>query len=106
LLGGAVGWLTGVGALAIPGLGPFVAAGPIMTALSGAAVGAAVGGIAGALAGLGMPEYEAKRHQGKLEDGNALIAVHTDDGAQRARAREIFQRAGAGDISAMAESPV
>src|SRR5437764_5262043 len=73
VLGGALGWLAGVGALAIPGVGPFIAAGPIMAALSGAAIGAAACGIAGALVGLGIPEYEAKRHEGKIKEGNILI---------------------------------
>src|SRR6266853_3450948 len=80
VLGGALGWMVGIGALAIPGLGPFIAAGPIMAALSGAAVGAAAGGLAGALVGLGIPEYEAKRYEGKIKEGNILISGHTDDG--------------------------
>src|SRR5688572_13780756 len=78
ILGGAVGWLAGIGALAIPGIGPFVAAGPLMAALSGAAVGAAIGGIAGALVGMGIPEYEAKRYEGKVREGNILISVHAE----------------------------
>ncbi|MEO6145851.1 MAG: hypothetical protein ABIT70_02135, partial [Sulfuriferula sp.] len=77
LAGGALGLLAGIGALAIPGVGPFIAAGPIMAALSGAAVGAAIGGIGGALVGLGMPEYEAKQYEEKVKDGNILISVHT-----------------------------
>ena len=76
VLGGAFGWLVGIGALAIPGLGPFIAAGPIMAALSGAAAGAALGGVTGALIGLGIPEYEAKRYEGKIKEGNMLISVH------------------------------
>src|SRR5437667_3050123 len=79
VLGGALGWLAGIGALTIPGLGPFIAAGPIMAALSGAAVGAAVGGISGALIGFGIPELEAKQFEGKLRQGNILISVHTED---------------------------
>src|SRR5580658_8695939 len=78
ILGGAFGWLVGIGALAIPGVGPFIAAGPIMAALGGAAVGGAVGGIAGALIGMGIPEYEAKRYEGKVRSGNILISVHTE----------------------------
>src|SRR6202012_6063808 len=78
VLGGALGWLVGIGALAIPGVGPFIAAGPIMAALGGAAIGGAVGGIAGALIGLGTPEYEAKRYEGKIKSGNVLISVHTE----------------------------
>src|ERR1700694_1964291 len=79
VLGGALGWMVGIGALAIPGLGPFIAAGPIMAALAGAAAGAAVGGLTGALIGMGIPEYEAKRYEGKVKDGNILMSVHTDD---------------------------
>src|SRR6185437_5390857 len=76
VLGGALGWLAGIGALAIPGVGPFIAAGPIMAALSGAAVGGAVGGITGALIGMGIPELEAKRYEGKIKQGNILLSVH------------------------------
>jgi hypothetical protein len=106
VLGGAVGWLVGIGALAIPGLGPFIAAGPIMAALSGAAAGAALGGITGALIGLGIPEYEAKRYEGKIREGNVLISVHTEDRHERARAKEVFERAGAEDIADTAEARV
>ncbi|HEY7496473.1 MAG TPA: hypothetical protein VIH59_35900 [Candidatus Tectomicrobia bacterium] len=106
LLGGAFGWLVGIGALAIPGLGPFIAAGPILAALSGAAAGAALGGITGALIGMGIPEYEAKRYEGKLKEGNLLISVHTEDRAERARAKEIFEQAGAEEIADTAEARV
>jgi hypothetical protein len=106
VLGGALGWLVGIGALAIPGLGPFIAAGPIMAALSGAAAGAAVGGITGALIGLGIPEYEAKRYEGKIKEGNLLISVHTEDRAERTRAKRIFEQAGAEDIADTAEARV
>ena len=98
LLGGALGWLVGIGALAIPGVGPFIAAGPIMAALSGAALGAGVGGLTGALVGLGIPELEAKLYEGKIKAGNVLIAVHTDDRAQMAAAERVFADAGATDI--------
>jgi hypothetical protein len=104
VLGGGLGWLAGIGALAIPGVGPFVAAGPIMAALGGAAVGAAVGGITGALVGMGIPEFEAKRYEGKLREGNILISVHTEDGEQRKRAKEIFERGGAEDIATSGEA--
>jgi len=104
VLGGGLGLLLGIGALAIPGLGPFIAAVPIMAALAGAGAGAAVGGIAGALIGMGIPEYEAKRYEGKIKDGNILMSVHTRDGMQRDRAKEIFQAAGAEDISYTGES--
>jgi hypothetical protein len=106
LLGGALGWLVGIGALAIPGLGPFIAAGPIMAALSGAAAGAALGGITGALIGLGIPEYEAKRYEGKIKEGNLLISVHTENRTERARAKRIFEEAGAEDIADTAEARV
>jgi hypothetical protein len=104
VLGGALGWLVGIGALAIPGVGPFIAAGPIMAALGGAALGGAVGGIAGALIGLGIPEYEAKRYEGKIKDGNVLISVHTENRDQINRAKDIFKNAGAEDICTTGES--
>jgi hypothetical protein len=106
ILGGALGWLVGIGALAIPGLGPFIAAGPIMAALSGAAAGAALGGLTGALIGLGIPEYEAKRYEGKIKEGNILISVHTDDRDERARAKRILEEAGAEDVADTAEARV
>jgi Protein of unknown function (DUF3341) len=104
ILGGALGWLVGIGALAIPGVGPFIAAGPIMAALGGAALGGAVGGITGALIGLGIPEYEAKRYEGKIKDGNILISVHTDNHEEISRAKDIFKKGGAEDISSTGES--
>ena len=104
VLGGALGWLVGIGALAIPGVGPFIAAGPIMAALGGAALGGAAGGIAGALIGLGIPEYEAKRYEGKVHGGNVLISVHTNDSDEIKRAKEIFEQAGAEDIASTSES--
>ncbi|MGA2244120.1 MAG: DUF3341 domain-containing protein [Verrucomicrobiota bacterium] len=104
VLGGALGWLVGIGALAIPGVGPFIAAGPIMAALGGAAVGGAVGGITGALIGLGIPEYEAKRYEGKVRNGNILISVHTEDRDEVRLVKEIFTNAGAEDISSTGES--
>jgi len=106
VLGGALGWLVGIGALAIPGVGPFIAAGPIMAALGGAAVGAAVGGIAGALVGMGIPEYEAKRYEGKIKAGNILISVHSENNDETKRAKEIFEQAGAQDISSSSEAGV
>jgi hypothetical protein len=106
VLGGALGWLVGIGALAIPGLGPFIAAGPIMAALSGAAAGAALGGLAGALIGMGIPEYEAKRYEGKIKEGNVLISVHAENSTERDRARNIFEEAGAEDISYTEEASV
>src|SRR5438552_17784064 len=106
VLGGALGWLAGIGSLAIPGLGPFIAAGPIMAALSGAAVGAAAGGIVGALAGMGIPEYEAKRYEGKVKEGNILISVHSDNSEETKKAKEIFERDGGCDIATAGESSV
>ena len=104
VIGGALGWIAGIGALAIPGVGPFIAAGPIMAALSGAAIGAAVGGIAGGLIGLGIPELEAKRYEGKIKAGNILISVHVDSSEEIARAKEIFTKAGAQDICVAGEA--
>jgi hypothetical protein len=104
VIGGALGWIAGIGALAIPGVGPFIAAGPIMAALSGAAVGAAVGGIAGGLIGLGIPELEAKRYEGKVKAGNLLISVHTEDSDEITRAKSIFTQAGAQDICTTGEA--
>ena len=106
VLGGALGWLAGIGAVAIPGVGPFIAAGPIVAALSGAAVGGAIGGIAGALIGLGIPEYEAKRYEGKVKEGNILLSVHADDSDEVKRAKEIFEQANAKDIATAGESGV
>jgi hypothetical protein len=104
VLGGALGWIAGIGALAIPGVGPFIAAGPILAALSGAAVGAAVGGIAGGLIGLGIPEIEAKRYEGKVKAGNLLISVHTENSEEISRAKKIFTNAGAQDICTTGET--
>jgi hypothetical protein len=106
VLGGALGWLAGIGALAIPGVGPFIAAGPIMAALGGAAIGGAVGGITGALVGMGIPEYEAKRYEGKVKSGNVLISVHTENSDEIRRAKDIFEKSGAEDISSTGESAV
>ena len=106
VLAGVLGWLAGIGSLAIPGVGPLIAAGPIMAALSGAAAGGAVGGLAGALVGFGIPEYEAKQYEGKVKNGNILISVHTEDGKERKAAKEIFDRAQASDISSTGEARV
>lgn len=106
VVGGTLGWLAGIGALAIPGLGPFIAAGPIMAALGGAAVGATLGGVTGALVGMGIPEFEAKRYEGKIKAGNILISVHCEGPEERKKAERIFQEAGAQDISSTTEAPV
>jgi hypothetical protein len=105
-IGGTLGLLAGIGALAIPGLGPFIAAGPLLAALSGVAAGAAVGGVAGALVGLGIPEIEAKRYEGKIKGGNLLISVHTESADERKRAEEIFKAAKAEDICSTSEASV
>src|SRR5205814_2224080 len=104
LLGGGLGWLAGIGALAIPGLGPFIAAGPIMAALAGAGVGGAVGGITGALIGMGIPEYEAKRYEGRVKSGGILLSVHSDDSEWTKRAKDILEQTGAQDISSTGEA--
>jgi hypothetical protein len=104
VVGGALGWLAGIGALAIPGVGPFIAAGPILAALSGAAVGATVGGVAGGLIGLGFPELEAKRYEGKIKAGNILLSVHAENSDEIKAAEKIFKNAGAEDICTTGES--
>src|SRR6058998_1441776 len=104
--GGVIGLLAGIGALAIPGIGPFVAAGPIMAALSGAAVGATAGGVVGTLVGMGIPEYEAKRYEGRLREGRVLMSVHSENSDQTKRAKDILERAGAEDISTAGEESV
>ncbi len=103
IIGGALGWLAGIGALAIPGVGPFIAAGPIVAAVSGVAIGATVGGITGGLIGMGIPEIEAKRYEGKVKDGNILISVHTENSEEITRAKDIFTKAGAMDICTTGE---
>lgn len=97
--GAALGWLAGIGSLAIPGVGPFIAAGPIMAALGGAAVGGVIGG----LIGMGIPEYEAKLYDGKIQGGNSLISVHTDNSDQVDSVKDIYKRAGAEDIHSTSE---
>ena len=104
-VGGVLGWLVGIGSLAIPGVGPFIAAGPVMAALAGLGAGGAVGGIAGSLVGLGMPEYEAKRYQGRINGGGILLSVHSDGSGWTKHAKEILTRTGAQDISSTAEAP-
>ena len=104
LVGGTLGWLAGIGALAIPGLGPFIAAGPIMAALAGAGAGGAIGGLTGALVGMGIPEYEAKRYEGRVKEGGILLSVHSDDSNWTKRAKEILERTGAEDVSSTGEA--
>ena len=100
VVGGALGWLMGIGALALPGVGPFIAAGPLMGALAGAGMGGTLGGIAGALIGMGIPEYEAKRFEGQVKNGGILLSVHSDNSDLTKRAKEVLKRTGAQDIAA------
>ena len=104
IVGGALGWLAGIGALAIPGLGPFIAAGPIMAALAGAGAGGVVGGVTGALIGMGIPEYEAKRYEGRVKKGGILLSVHSDNSDWASRAKRILEQTGAEDISSTGET--
>jgi hypothetical protein len=105
-IGGTLGLLVGIGALAIPGLGPFIAAGPILAALSGVAAGAAVGGITGALIGMGIPEIEARQYEGKIKGGNILISIHVEDDKERSRAKDVLEKAGATNIVTVGEEGV
>ena len=104
VVGGTLGLLAGIGALAIPGVGPFIAAGPIMGALAGLGVGGAVGGLIGALVGMGIPEYEAKRYEGRIKDGGVLLSVHCDTSDEIKRAKDLLEKTGAEDISSTGES--
>jgi hypothetical protein len=104
VIGGALGWLAGIGALAIPGLGPFVAAGPIMGMLGGIGVGGAIGGVTGALIGMGIPEYEAKRYEGRIRRGGILLSVHCDSKDWASRAKSILHASGAEDVSSTGEA--
>lgn len=106
LTGGVIGLLAGIGTLAIPGLGAFIAAGPLLAALSGAAAGAAAGGVVGALIGMGIPEYEAKAYEDKLRQGNYLVAVHNVKGEQASQVRDVLKEANAESISTVAETSV
>src|SRR5258707_4463961 len=103
-IGGTLGWLVGIGALAIPGLGPFIAAGPLVAAMAGAGAGGAIGGLTGALVGMGIPEYEAKRYEGRVKDGGILLSVHSDDSQWTKRAKEILEHTGAQDVSSTGEA--
>jgi hypothetical protein len=104
VVGGTLGLLVGIGALAIPGLGPFIAAGPIMASLAGLGVGGAVGGLIGALVGMGIPEYEAKRYEGRVKDGGVLLSVHCDTSDEITRAKDLLKATGAEDISSTGEA--
>lgn len=104
LIGGGLGWLAGIGALAIPGVGPLIAAGPIVAALTGVGVGGAIGGITGALIGMGIPEYEARRYEGRVKEGGILLSVHSDNSDWTRKAKDILERTGADDVSSTGES--
>jgi hypothetical protein len=106
LLGGGLGWLAGIGALAIPGVGPLIAAGPIMAALTGAAVVGTLGGVTGALIGMGIPEYEARRYEGKVKTGHCLISVHSENSRETEKAKRIFATGMGEDISSSREASV
>ena len=103
VVGGTLGLLAGIGALAIPGVGPFIAAGPIMGALAGLGVGGAVGGFIGALVGMGIPEYEAKRYEGRIKEGGVLLSVHCDTSDEIKRAKDLLKQTGAEDVSSSGE---
>jgi hypothetical protein len=104
VIGGALGWLAGIGMLAIPGVGPFIAAGPIVATLAGMGAGGALGGTAGALIGLGIPEYQAKRYEGRMRKGGILLSVHADDHDWAGKGRQILEQTGAEDISSTGET--
>ena len=106
VVGGVLGWLAGIGSLAIPGVGPFIAAGPIMAALSGSALGMATGGLIGGLIGMGIPEYEAKRYEGRVKEGGVLLSVHCDTSDEITRAKDLLKRTGADDIASAGEETV
>jgi hypothetical protein len=106
VIGGTLGLLAGIGSLAIPGVGPFIAAGPIMGALAGLGVGGAVGGLIGALVGMGIPEYEAKRYEGRVKDGGVLLSVHCSTSDDISRAKELLKQTGAEDIASAGEKGV
>jgi hypothetical protein len=105
-LGGTFGLLAGLGALAIPGVGPFIAAGPLLATFGGIGIGASIGGVTGALVGMGMPEYEAKRYEGRLKDGGILLSVHCDTSDEISRAKDVLKRSGADDVSVAGEKDV
>jgi hypothetical protein len=104
VVGGVLGWLAGIGTIAIPGIGPFIAAGPILAALAGMGVGSVTGGLVGALVGAGIPEYEAKRYEGMINKGGFLVSVHCDNSEWTSKAKEILERTGADDVSSTGEA--
>src|SRR5882757_4651025 len=106
VVGGTLGLFAGIGAIAIPGVGPLIAAGPIMATLAGLGVGGAVGGMVGALVGMGIPEYEAKRYEGRVKEGGILISVHCDSSEEVSRAKDVLKRTGGADVSSAGEKSV
>jgi hypothetical protein len=104
VIGGTLGVLAGIGAIAIPGVGPLIAAGPIMAGLAGMGVGGAVGGLVGALVGMGIPEYEAKRYEGRVKDGGVLLSVHCDSSDEVSRAKKVLEATGAEDVASTGEA--
>jgi hypothetical protein len=104
VVGGVLGWLIGIGAIAIPGVGPFIAAGPIVAALAGIGAAGTAGGLIGALVGVGMPEYEAKQYEGRIRKGHLLLSVHSDDSKWAKKAHEILKKVGAEDVGSTAEA--
>jgi len=104
VIGGTLGWLAGIGMLAIPAVGPLIAAGPIVALLAGAGAGGAIGGLTGALVGMGIPEFEAKRYEGRVKDGGTLLSVHVDDSTYAEKAKLILKELGAQDISSAGEA--
>jgi hypothetical protein len=106
VVGGTLGLLAGIGALAIPGVGPLIAAGPIMAGLAGLGIGGAVGGLVGALVGMGIPEYEAKRYEGRVKDGGILLSVHCNTSEEISKAKDILKETGAEDIASSGEKSV
>jgi hypothetical protein len=103
-IGGTLGLLAGIGMLSIPGVGPFIAAGPIFSALAGLGAGGAVGGLIGALVGMGIPEYEAKRFEGRIKEGGVLLSVHCDTSAEITRAKDLLKHTGAQDVASAGEA--
>ncbi|MFN7984555.1 MAG: hypothetical protein U0Q11_22150 [Vicinamibacterales bacterium] len=104
-LGGTLGLLAGLGSIAIPGVGALIAAGPIMAALAGLGAGGTLGGIVGALVGVGMPEYEARRYDGRLQTGGILLSVHCGTSIDVQTAKDVLERTGASDVSSQTETP-
>jgi hypothetical protein len=102
-VGGALGWLIGIGSLAIPGIGPVIAAGPLVAALAGIGIGGALGGFSGALVGMGIPEYEAKKYEGRILKGGILVAVHCETNNEVDHARQVFLDSGAQDVAVASE---